>query len=101
MAELNTDCCGVETQASCCEPEAKADCCGKGTGCGCAAGNEVQAGDIRETVRQRYAASAVELHGSATDGLPDAVQEGQLGAAPAGHHWQGDAQLPHLSKPHS
>jgi hypothetical protein len=54
MAELNTDCCAADTQASCCEPEAKADCCGEGPGCGCAAGSELQAEDIRETIRQPY-----------------------------------------------
>ena len=68
MAELNTDCCTTETQANCCEPEAKADCCGEGPGCGCAAGNEPQAQDIRETVRERYAAAAVAADGTAAAG---------------------------------
>jgi SAM-dependent methyltransferase len=63
MAELNTDCCTAETQASCCEPQAKAECCREGPGCGCAAGHESPAGDIRDTVRQRYAAAAVAAEG--------------------------------------
>ena len=53
MAELST-CCAPEAQATCCEPEDKADCCGHGDGCGCSAGQP----DIRETVRERYAAAA-------------------------------------------
>jgi ubiquinone/menaquinone biosynthesis C-methylase UbiE len=54
MAELNT-CCAPEAQATCCEPDAKSDCCGHGDGCGCAAGRT----DVRETVRERYAAAAL------------------------------------------
>jgi len=63
MAELNatdltTDpCCAPEQQGGCCEPAAKADCCGHEEGCGCAAG----ASEIRETVRERYAAAAVQV----------------------------------------
>jgi arsenite methyltransferase len=53
MAELNT-CCAPQAQATCCEPEDKADCCAHGDGCGCAAGRP----DVRETVRERYAAAA-------------------------------------------
>ena len=56
MAELST-CCAPEAQATCCEPDAKAECCGagdRGDGCGCAAGRP----DVRETVRERYAAAA-------------------------------------------
>ena len=53
MAELST-CCAPEAQATCCEPEDKAGCCGHGDGCGCSAGGA----DVRETVRERYAAAA-------------------------------------------
>jgi arsenite methyltransferase len=64
MAELSTpislpSCCSTETQASCCEPGDKAACCdtaGAGGACGCAAGAEPA--DLRETVRERYAAAA-------------------------------------------
>ena len=57
MAELNT-CCAPETQETCCEPSDKASCCGTdptGGSCGCSAG---RANDIRETVREKYAAAA-------------------------------------------
>ena len=59
MAELNKTCCSAEAQASCCEPVDKAECCGQGPGCGCAAHNQGKVDDIRETVRQRYAAAAL------------------------------------------
>jgi SAM-dependent methyltransferase len=59
MAELTT-CCTPTEQATCCEPSEKASCCGTaaaGGSCGCSAG-EARAPDIRETVRERYAAAA-------------------------------------------
>ena len=73
MAELATtespsDCCSEEAQATCCEPEDKSTCCGdeSSSGCGCAAGSKQQMGpttetetDVREVVRERYAAAAV------------------------------------------
>ena len=63
MAELSAEptssaCCSSESQASCCEPAEKASCCGTsaaGGGCGCSAGSVE---DIRESVRERYAAAA-------------------------------------------
>ncbi len=68
MAELNTACCTPSAQQTCCEPDAKASCCGDSNaiGCGCAAGAEpaltvadaASDGDIRETVRQKYAEAA-------------------------------------------
>ena len=60
MAEVTADpCCAPEQQATCCEPSAKADCCGHGEGCGCAAGTATtKATDVREQVRERYAAAA-------------------------------------------
>jgi ubiquinone/menaquinone biosynthesis C-methylase UbiE len=57
MAEM-TSCCSPATQATCCEPSDKDACCGTaaaGGSCGCAAGQDA---DIRETVRERYAAAA-------------------------------------------
>ena len=83
MAELTTDptptsgCCAPETQASCCEPSDKDACCGTaaaGEGsCGCSAGHEAPVAtgseDIRETVREKYAAAAravAEQQGSAS-----------------------------------
>ena len=63
MAELSTEpttssCCATDAQASCCEPSEKASCCGAsaaGGSCGCSAGATQ---DIRESVRERYAAAA-------------------------------------------
>jgi hypothetical protein len=71
MAELTStaettanSCCAPETQATCCELSAKAECCdpSHGEGCGCAAGTT----DIRETVRERYAAAAVQVTSTST-----------------------------------
>jgi SAM-dependent methyltransferase len=64
MAELTTpeptsSCCSSEAQAACCEPSEKAACCGTsaaGGSCGCSTG---QSEDIRETVREKYAAAAL------------------------------------------
>jgi arsenite methyltransferase len=71
MAELsNTDqttanaCCAQETQVACCESSAKGECCDPphGEGCGCAADNTAtRPSDIREQVRERYAAAAVQV----------------------------------------
>jgi len=70
MAELTepnasptSSCCSAETQAACCEPSEKAGCCGSGhaeDGCGCSAGQADRAGadDVREVVREKYAAAA-------------------------------------------
>ena len=67
MAELSTptsSCCAPEAQAACCEPSEKEACCSTGAdgdSCGCSAGVENDATpepDIRETVRDRYAAAA-------------------------------------------
>jgi len=64
MAELSTEptspsaCCSTEAQASCCEPSEEASCCdtsAAGGSCGCSAGATQ---DIRESVRERYAAAA-------------------------------------------
>jgi SAM-dependent methyltransferase len=65
-----SSCCSTEAQATCCEPADKASCCGgsaAGGSCGCSAGQTAEAepqatatatGDIRETVREKYAAAA-------------------------------------------
>ncbi len=59
-----TSCCAPEEQATCCEPSEKSACCGAsaaGESCGCAAGRAsapVGEPEIRETVRDRYAAAA-------------------------------------------
>jgi ubiquinone/menaquinone biosynthesis C-methylase UbiE len=70
MAELIADCCTPAAQATCCEPSGKASCCGEShsSGCGCPAGSiQISTGtgatatvaDVRETVREKYAAAAV------------------------------------------
>ena len=65
MADMTTanpaadSCCAPEQQATCCEPSDKADCCGHAEGCGCdAATRPTQATDVREEVKERYAAAA-------------------------------------------
>jgi arsenite methyltransferase len=67
MAELTTapetsSCCSAEAQASCCEPSEKASCCGTsaaGGTCGCSGGGATApVQDVRETVREKYAAAA-------------------------------------------
>ncbi|MGB0097822.1 MAG: arsenite efflux transporter metallochaperone ArsD [Solirubrobacteraceae bacterium] len=68
MAELRTDptptsgCCAPEAQADCCQPADKDACCGTaaaGGSCGCSAGEATGGSeDIRETVREKYAAAA-------------------------------------------
>ncbi len=82
MAELEHSCCSPQTQATCCEPADKAGCCGPdhGDGCGCAASTAPtnQAVDIREVVRQKYAAYAVASPGSV---VSPADREGAFGAA--------------------
>lgn len=63
MAELETTCCSPATQAACCDTSEKAECCGDSNapGCGCGAGQQPTAtvADVRETVREKYAAAAV------------------------------------------
>ena len=68
MAELNTECCTPVAQEKCCEPSEKASCCGEshGDSCGCSAGSvpastttaTATVEQVRETVRQKYAAAA-------------------------------------------
>ena len=65
MAEMKTveteaaSCCSPQAQESCCEPDAKSACCEPGaSSCGCSAGSEAAAEDVREVVRERYAAAA-------------------------------------------
>jgi arsenite methyltransferase len=70
MAELTaaettaSSCCSPAAQETCCEPAGKAACCdaaAAGGACGCAAGQTttVSADDLRDTVRERYAAAAL------------------------------------------
>ena len=78
MAELETvptsSCCSASAQKTCCEPEAKSECCGNGhgDGCGCSAGEARSADNIREVVRERYAAAATEASTGTTAFCRDA-----------------------------
>lgn len=62
--ETTPTCCAPEAQASCCGPDEKADCCGTasadGGRCGCSAG-AAATDDVREIVRERYAAAATRV----------------------------------------
>jgi arsenite methyltransferase len=67
MAELTSapdtsSCCSPAAQETCCEPSEKSACCGvsaAGGTCGCSAGQTTESvADIRETVREKYAAAA-------------------------------------------
>ena len=59
MAELTSSCCSEAAQESCCAPADKAACCGEqhAPGCGCATDAKAP-GDMREVVREKYAAAA-------------------------------------------
>ena len=63
-ADATSSCCSPREQASCCEAVEKASCCdtaAAGGSCGCSAGETLEApialGDLRETVREKYAAA--------------------------------------------
>ena len=68
MAELTTTedatagCCSAAAQETCCDPSEKDACCATsaaGGTCGCSAGAKAEpAADVRETVREKYAAAA-------------------------------------------
>ena len=66
MAEVSADqCCTASEQETCCDTTAKAACCGSEAtdgSCGCDAGT-VREPEIRETVRERYAAAAAAITG--------------------------------------
>jgi SAM-dependent methyltransferase len=92
MAELETaatsSCCDATAQESCCEPEAKPGCCGEGhaNGCGCDAGSKASADEVREAVRERYAAAAKEASSASASccGGPGAITDEQRAAFGAG-----------------
>jgi arsenite methyltransferase len=79
MAELEqaplSACCPPEAQHDCCEPEDKDGCCAPGSSsCGCSAGT-VDAEEVREAVRARYAAAAISVDADVESGCcaPGAV----------------------------
>ena len=65
---VSSGCCSSEAQSTCCEPSEKSDCCGPeataGGGCGCSVGTGTSTSvDVRETVREKYAAAARQVAG--------------------------------------
>ncbi len=91
MAELKTVCCTPQAQETCCEPSEKASCCGESHdgGCGCSAGSvqsstpavTATAEQVRETVRQKYAAAATTTAASGAACCDPASDTGTFGAA--------------------
>jgi hypothetical protein len=66
-------CCSNREQEDCCDPAEKDSCCTAGTAsCGCSAG-AVAAADLREPVRERYAASASAIEQHALDAIASAL----------------------------
>jgi SAM-dependent methyltransferase len=82
MAELTNTCCTPPAQAACCEPADKSACCGEehAPGCGCAAGSEAS-NDVREVVREKYAAAARAAAAGTLAGCSPADETGAFGAA--------------------
>ena len=63
-SETGSGCCASSAQQMCCDPGEKSACCdasAAGDTCGCAAGQTIptSADELRETVRERYAAAAL------------------------------------------
>lgn len=88
MADLTYPCCSPAAQRSCCQPVDKASCCSEThtEGCGCSAGATPPAitdvEDVRETVREKYAAAATALAAAATATCcSPADQTGAFGSA--------------------
>jgi arsenite methyltransferase len=87
-----SSCCSPQAQQSCCEPSVKAACCGEsaaGTSCGCSAGKTESSEDVRNVVREKYAAAArAVVERSASSGccgpvtLTDVGERHAFGAAP-------------------
>jgi SAM-dependent methyltransferase len=104
MAELVTSsCCSPSAQESCCAPSAKSACCGEGgETCGCAEPSAFESTDVREAVRERYAAAATAVAagsmascgGSAEAALPEEGRE-TFGAALYGSERE---ELPEAAK---
>jgi arsenite methyltransferase len=89
MAELKLECCTPAAQETCCEPYEKVPCCSEShsSGCGCSAGSigapttaaAATVEQVRETVREKYAAASSFASGAACCGTPADV--GSFGAA--------------------
>jgi len=107
MAEMKTgdteaaSCCSPQAQESCCEPEAKSACCEPGaSSCGCSAGSEGEAENVREVVRERYAAAATAAsQGAASCCSGGAITEEQREVFGSGLYESGDRDsLPDAAK---
>jgi len=73
LAEPAPSCCAPEAQVTCCEASDKASCCGAEAtaagGCGCSASKtSAPEPDVRELVRERYAAAATRIAHDGEDG---------------------------------
>jgi SAM-dependent methyltransferase len=59
QVEQTDTCCSPAAKVDCCEPREKAQCCDSSEArCGCEEGSDRPPADIRERVRERYAAAA-------------------------------------------
>jgi SAM-dependent methyltransferase len=71
MNPATSSCCSAEEQAACCQSSEKDACCAAGAAggsCGCEAGrpcDPAPEADVRELVRERYAAAALSAAGAA------------------------------------
>ena len=97
MAELSSACCTTQAQASCCDPADKVECCEPAAhdagSCGCSAGRQEPGADVRETVRERYAAAARAAAGGASCcGTADATLTDASGAPVFGTTLYDDAE---------
>lgn len=92
MAELEDPCCTPARQTGCCDPSDKASCCGDShsAGCGCTAGSSsasteaaaAPAEEIRETVREKYAAAARAVtEGARSKCCGPGAEEGMFGSS--------------------
>ncbi len=98
MAELTptpaaSSCCAPEAQRTCCEPSGKDACCGasvQGRTCGCSAGQKAEpTQELREPVRERYAAAAravgdTNASACCADGEAAVISDDQVGQFGAG-----------------
>jgi len=100
MAELTNQCCTPAAQQACCDPSEKASCCDAthGEGCGCYAGATTMPSSgctatveqVRETVREKYAAAAVAAASGAGCCSP-ADDTGVFGSSLYAESGEGDA----------
>jgi len=108
MAELTdsnpgtatSTCCAPEQQATCCEPSEKDGCCSSDSStCGCSAGQKdepAQSGEeIREVVRDRYAAAATSVPsegGASCCGTDTVLSEEEAKVFGAGLYGKGERE---------